>query len=201
MTRDETIAFMHLVNLEFPNAFRHIKTEDDIDLITDLWWAAFKVFSPETAAFALEEYVSNVSEYAPQIGQIKSGIMQILKNRMKLPQTPFEEIWPKIKRAARCDMARAKIEFAKMPENVQKALGGPSTLVVIGNQYEEDADKWTRPRIEKQYNDVLEEEKMMYIDGRIPLETVKKQNTLPMYAGDRVAPKLGIDMSQFQMKE
>lgn len=149
---------------------------------------------------AFNDYMKDNSlDYAPQVGQIFSGIMQILQKRMPLPQAQFEDVWQKILKAARYDPRQAKAEFAKLPENVQKALGGHSRLVEIGRAYEEDL-KWIKKSVQKEYSDVLAEEKLMYLDGRLSLETVQKQNTLPMYRDDKISPDLGIDMSQFRMK-
>lgn len=199
MTREETSKLLTMVKINFRSAFRDI-TKDEANLVIDQWNMNMKAFTWQEVFAAFNDYMkTNAVDYAPQIGQIHSGIMQILQKRKPLPQAPFEEVWQKIMKSARYDPRQAKAEFAKLPENIQKALGGYSRLVEIGRAYEEDL-KWIKKNIQKEYSDVLAEEKLMYLDGRLSLETVQKQNTLPMYKDDRISPDLGIDMKQFQMK-
>lgn len=199
MTREETAKLLTMVKINFKSSFRDL-TKEEKNLIIDQWCVNFKTFSWEAVLTAFNDYMKDNSlDYAPQVGQIFSGIMQILQKRMPLPQAQFEDVWQKILKAARYDPRQAKAEFAKLPENVQKALGGHSRLVEIGRAYEEDL-KWIKKSVQKEYSDVLAEEKLMYLDGRLSLETVQKQNTLPMYRDDKISPDLGIDMSQFRMK-
>lgn len=199
MTREETSKLLTMVKINFRSAFRDI-TKDEANLVIDQWNMNMKAFTWQEVFAAFNDYMkTNAVDYAPQIGQIHSGIMQILQKRKPLPQAPFEEVWQKIMKSARYDPRQAKAEFAKLPENIQKALGGHSRLVEIGRAYEEDL-KWIKKSVQKEYDDVLAEEKLMYLDGRLSLETVQKQNTLPMYKDDRISPDLGIDMKQFQMK-
>ena len=199
MTREETSKLLTMVKINFRSAFRDI-TKDEANLIIDQWNMNMKAFTWQEVFAAFNDYMkTNAVDYAPQIGQIHSGIMQILQKRKPLPQAPFEEVWQKIMKSARYDPRQAKAEFSKLPENIQKALGGYSRLVEIGRAYEEDL-KWIKKSVQKEYGDVLAEEKLMYLDGRLSLETVQKQNTLPMYKDDRISPDLGIDMKQFQMK-
>lgn len=199
MTRGETAKLLTMVKINFKSSFRDL-TKEEKNLIIDQWCVNFKTFSWETVLIAFNDYMKDNSlDYTPQVGQIFSGIMQILQKRMSLPQNSFEDIWPKILKAARYDPRQAKAEFAKLPENVQKALGGHSRLVEIGRAYEEDL-KWIKKSIQKEYSDILQEEKLMYLDGRLSLETVQKQNTLPMYRDDKISPALGIDTRVFEMK-
>lgn len=199
MTREETSKLLTMVKINFRSAFRDI-TKDEANLVIDQWNMNMKAFTWQEVFAAFNDHMkTNAVDYAPQIGQIHSGIMQILQKRKPLPQAPFEEVWQKIMKSARYDPRQAKAEFAKLPENIQKALGGYSRLVEIGRAYEEDL-KWIKKSVQKEYGDVLAEEKLMYLDGRLSLETVQKQNTLPMYKDDRISPELGIDMKQFQMK-
>lgn len=199
MTREETAKLLTMVKINFKSSFRDL-TNEEKNLIVDQWCINFQHFSWQEVLAAFNDYMKDNSlDYAPQVGQIFSGIMQVLQKRMPLPQVPFEEVWQKILKAARYDPRQAKAEFAKLPENVQKALGGHSRLVEIGRAYEEDL-KWIKKRIEKEYSDVLQEEKLMYLDGRLSLETVQKQNTLPMYRDDKISPALGIDARIFEMK-
>lgn len=199
MTREETSKLLTMVKINFRSAFRDMNNEEG-NLIIDQWYMNMKAFTWQEVFAAFNDYMkTNAVDYAPQIGQIHSGIMQILQKRKPLPQAPFEDVWQKILKAGRYDPRHAKAEFAKLPENIQKALGGYSRLVEIGRAYEEDL-KWIKKSIQKEYQEVLAEEKLMYLDGRLSLETVQKQNTLPMYKGDRINPELGIDMTKFQMK-
>ena len=199
MTREETAKLLTMVKINFKSSFRDL-TNEEKNLIVDQWCMNFRTFSWETVLTAFNDYMkNNTLDYTPQVGQIFSGVMQILQKRMPLPQAPFEDVWQNILKAARYDPRQAKAEFAKLPENIQKALGGYSRLVEIGRAYEEDL-KWIKKSVQKEYGDVLAEEKLMYLDGRLSLETVQKQNTLPMYKGDRINPELGIDMTKFQMK-
>lgn len=199
MTREETSKLLTMVKINFRSAFRDMNNEEG-NLIIDQWYMNMKAFTWQEVFAAFNDYMkTNAADYAPQIGQIHSGIMQILQKRKPLPQAPFEDVWQKILKAGRYDPRHAKAEFAKLPENIQKALGGYSRLVEIGRAYEEDL-KWIKKSIQKEYQEVLAEEKLMYLDGRLSLETVQKQNTLPMYKDDRISPDLGIDMKQFQMK-
>lgn len=199
MTREETAKLLTMVKINFKSSFRDL-TNEEKNLIVDQWCMNFRTFSWETVLTAFNDYMkNNTLDYTPQVGQIFSGVMQILQKRMPLPQVPFEDVWQKILKAARYDPRQGKAEFAKLPENIQKALGGHSRLVEIGRAYEEDL-KWIKKSVRKEYQDVLAEEKLMYLDGRLSLETVQQHNALPMYRDDMISPALGINTKSFEMK-
>ncbi len=199
MTTEEIIKLFTMVQMDFPKAFEQANTKEKQLLLAESWRADFKNHSWQEVYEAYRQYKHGMSQYAVDPGRIQAGIYQQLEKSVQLPQPPFEEVWPRILKAARYDPRQAKAEFAKLPENIQKALGGHSRLVEIGRAYEEDL-KWIKKSIQKEYSDVLAEEKLMLMDGRISIDTVQKQNTLPMYRDDKIAPGIGFDVKQFEMK-
>lgn len=180
MTHEETAKLLKIVKINFRSAFRDLNKEE-AELIIEQWAMNFKPFSWQEVLTAFNDYMkSNAVDFAPQVGQIHSGIIRILEKRMVLPQMSFAEAWEKIFKSARCNPRLAKEEFATLPENIQKALGGYGVLVDLGNSNLQEAG-WIKKRLEKEYNEILAEEKLMLMDGRITLDTVKKSNALPMY--------------------
>lgn len=85
MTRKETKDFLHILNVNFPNSFKHIKTNKDMQGVEDMWYLGFKNQSLESMSQALMEYLSTeVNVATPSLGQLFSGMKKMVVKNIDL---------------------------------------------------------------------------------------------------------------------
>lgn len=177
MTLEETKKFLHLVGLRFPNSMKHIKTNEDIELVASMWQANFKDVNAQDMAYALNEYVSRGVDVAtPSLGQMEGDLKQILASKVQLPQLDSLEAWDKAFRSCSCNPQTARERFDKLPLNIRKALGSPSFLVSIGNANMDQTVYLKRDFI-KAYENVLEEERTAFMLGNTNFKEIEYNNT------------------------
>lgn len=178
MTRQETAKFLKLVKSNFPNAFKHLVTSEDHNLVLEMWSVTFKTYSFGACFEALNEYMSKQYDFYPSIGHLQGGLVSILLEKTALPQPKFDDVWIDCMNACDCEYRRAKKKFGKLPENVQRALGHAGRLVEIGWSDEKNL-KFVRKEIEKKYEEIMQAEKRDFSLGKISLDDVKRKNSLP----------------------
>lgn len=87
----------------------------------DLWYGSLSDMSYEQASFALQRYIST-SEFAPKPASLRKQVAQCIYN-----VTP-QEAWSMVYKAICNSSYYAEEEFAKLPPDVQRAVGGPERL-------------------------------------------------------------------------
>lgn len=176
MTREETKDFLHILNVNFPNSFKHIKTNKDMQGVEDMWHLGFKNQSLESMSQALIEYLSTeVNVATPSLGQLFSDMKKMVVKNIDLPQLNVDESWNKVLSLAKCDYAQSKKNYHTLPINVQKALGSPQALVDIANSNPNRNDYLRNDFIKKLQN-ILSEEVKSYQAGRTNIKSIAYDN-------------------------
>lgn len=124
MTRKETVQVLEILKIAYPNFYKTFTKEDSKNAI-DLWTIMFEGEDFSMVANAVKAYISTDEKgFPPVIGQIKSKI-RFLSGNNTLTEM---EAWGKVKKAIRNALYHSNEEYFKLPENIQKLVGSPSTL-------------------------------------------------------------------------
>lgn len=108
----------------YPMHFRNRSEQDARDQLS-AWYAVLGEYPYEVANAALRSYLaSDTKGFPPVPGQIIDHIVRITRAETM----PAMEAWTLVRKAARNGSYGAEEEFAKLPEDVQKVLGGPSAI-------------------------------------------------------------------------
>ena len=124
MTRNQTIQVLKILKKAYPNFYKGFSKEDSKDAI-DLWATMFEDEDVVMVASAVKAYIATDEKgFPPVIGQIKNKIHS-LSGSSGVTEI---EAWEKVKNAIRNSLYNAKEEYYKLPENIQRLVGSPSTL-------------------------------------------------------------------------
>lgn len=176
MTKEETREFLHILNINFPNAFQHLKTQKDIQGIEHMWSTGFKNQTVEQMLQALTDYLSTgIDISTPSLGKLFSDMKKMVVKNIDLPQLNIDESWNKVLSLAKCDYAQSKKNYHTLPVNVQKALGSPQALVDIANSNPNRND-YLRNDFIKKLRNILDEEVTEYKAGKCDLKAIAYNN-------------------------
>lgn len=123
MNIQETSQILRYISIAFPS-YKPQYNEEQMKDALQLWAASFADVPGAIVYEAVRKYVHNDNEYAPSIGNIKTIINQMVGNE------PISEgeAWNMVILAIRNGAYGADEEYAKLPEDVQEAIGGSHYL-------------------------------------------------------------------------
>ena len=100
-------------------------TQEDTQAYLKLWQVSFKDYNYLTVANAVNQIIqSDTREFAPNVAQVKTRISKTAIGKTK----EAGEAWEIVLRNAKCDPHTSKVNYDKLPRNIQKALGGSYLL-------------------------------------------------------------------------
>lgn len=176
MTKEETREFLHILNINFPNAFQHLKTQKDRQGIEHMWSTGFKNQTLEQMLQALTDYLSTgIDISTPSLGKLFGDMKKMVVSQIDLPQLNIDESWNKVLSLAKCDYNQSKQNFYTLPINVQKALGSPQALVDIAYSNPNRND-YLRNDFIKKLRNILAEEVTEYKAGKSDLKAIAYNN-------------------------
>ena len=176
MTEQETRDFLNILQTNFPNAFHHLKSQKDIQLVVNMWTEGFKRQSLEEMSHALMDYLSTGIDVAtPSLGKLFGDMKKMVVSQIDLPQLNIDESWNKVLSLAKCDYNQSKQNFYTLPINVQKALGSPQALVDIAYSNPNRND-YLRNDFIKKLRNILAEEVTEYKAGKSDLKAIAYNN-------------------------
>lgn len=176
MTKEETREFLHILNINFPNAFQHLKTQKDIQGIEHMWSTGFKNQTLEQMLQALTDYLSTgIDISTPSLGKLFGDMKKMIVSNIDIPQLDVESCWEKVLSLAKCDYNQSKQNFYTLPINVQKALGSPQALVDIAYSNPNRND-YLRNDFIKKLRNILAEEVTEYKAGKSDLKAIAYNN-------------------------
>lgn len=176
MTEQETREFLHILNINFPNAFQHLKTQKDIQGIEHMWSTGFKNQTVEQMLQALTDYLSTgIDISTPSLGKLFGDMKKMIVSNIDIPQLDVESCWEKVLSLAKCDYNQSKQNFYTLPINVQKALGSPQALVDIAYSNPNRND-YLRNDFIKKLRNILAEEVTEYKAGKSDLKAIAYNN-------------------------
>lgn len=176
MTKEETREFLHILNINFPNAFKHLKTQKDIQGIEHMWSTGFKNQTLAQMLQALTDYLSTgIDISTPSLGKLFGDMKKMIVSNIDIPQLDVESCWEKVLSLAKCDYNQSKQNFYTLPINVQKALGSPQALVDIAYSNPNRND-YLRNDFIKKLRNILAEEVTEYKAGKSDLKSIAYNN-------------------------
>lgn len=124
MTHDEALTVLAILKAAYPSFYRTMSRED-ANAVVDLWTALFADDPVDLVAMAVKAHIAaDAQGFPPHIGAIKNTMLKLTS-----PQTLTElEAWNLVRKAAANGFYGAEAEFAKLPPEIQKIVGGPSQL-------------------------------------------------------------------------
>lgn len=178
MTLEEARKILQVLRINYPMSFKSM-SQEDTDAYLKLWTVSFKNYEYIVVANAVNQIIQgDVREFAPNIAQVKNKITKMIVNK-KIGQTKDGgEAWELVLKNAKCDPHQSKLNYDKLPENVQKALGGSYLLRDIAWSNKKDL-QYYRDRFLKAYKDICEEQIQLLNEGQISLEDYSNHDRLP----------------------
>lgn len=115
MTRDEVKQIVMVITYTFPN-FK----PDDVSMLINAWAAILADEDGKAIEQALIRYCKSANQFAPSPGDLIS--------MTKAPQMNEMEAWSLVRKAISNGYYGAEEEYAKLPDDVKRAVGSPSQL-------------------------------------------------------------------------
>lgn len=154
-------------------------SQEDTQAYLKLWQVSFKDFEYVVVANAVNEIIqSDTREFAPNVAQVKKRISKSIVKKSIGQTKDGGEAWEIVLKNAKCDPHQSKVNFDKLPKNIQQALGGSYLLHDIAWCTKKDL-QYYRDRFLKEYKDVCEQELEMLNAGQLSLEEYTEHDKLP----------------------
>lgn len=121
MEREDAKRIVRIISAAYPSYHRGQQMLSDA---VELWSMIFAEDHVIAVEAALRVYISQPHEYAPTPGQIK----EIMFNMANPDLLSEQDAWSLVLKALGNSLYGAAEEFAKLPEDVKKAIGSPAYL-------------------------------------------------------------------------
>lgn len=122
MTREDCYKILVLLQAAYPRFYAN-KEKSELKNAVNLWAAMFREESAETVALAVKFLIAN-NTFPPSIAEIKQCIVRSqTKDKMDEIQA-----WQLVRRALANSGYSPKEEYAKLPPEIQRAVGSPVQL-------------------------------------------------------------------------
>lgn len=157
MTRDETKRLIQAMATAWPN-YRPPNLTD----VVNLWASLFASYPYEVVSKALQVYMMQDNAFAPSPGQLVALIPTgDTGRRSEL------EAWSLVRKALRNGTYGAETEYAKLPEDVQRAVGSPAQIRAWAAAPEEETETVMQSNFLRSYRAVQEQIKQEERYGKI----------------------------------
>lgn len=167
MNNNETLKVLAVIKVAYPNSFTKM-TNQDIEMLTQLWTIQFKEYNYELVMGAINTIIAtDLNQFMPTIARVK----EVCRNLTNQNQISEIEAWHYIKQALSNSIYNAKDEFDKLPTICQKIVGSPRQLrewCMLGT---DETDTIIHSNFLKMFRGLVEDERQQEL---IPL-TVKEK--------------------------
>lgn len=124
MTYDETVKVLSVLKAAYPHSFKGMTKRDAEGMIT-LWETMFKADPYEAVNAAVGALIATrTTGYSPTVGEVKEQMQRVHEATTLSEQAA----WSLVSKACANGLYGYKKEFAKLPEEVQRAVGAPEQL-------------------------------------------------------------------------
>lgn len=123
MTAKDCNKILTLIQVEYPHSFERLD-ERQMALKAELWEREFEADDPKEVYTAVRMIFESGARFAPNIGEIRAK-MQMLRKKDSLTE---QQAWVLVSKATKNSAYHSEAEFAKLPPEVQKAVGSPEQL-------------------------------------------------------------------------
>lgn len=126
MTKTETAKLLYVVKAVYYKSFEKMAAQD-FDNMLLAWEAVLSEYSYAECSYGLQIYLAAENKGFPPVpGQIIDCINKVRK-KPELDMTALEA-WALVRKAMSNSIYNSEQEFAKLPLNIQRAVGTPSNL-------------------------------------------------------------------------
>lgn len=124
MTADETSKILATLKAAYPHSFKDL-TRRDAEAMIELWTTMFSAESYSEVSAAIAALISTRTVgFSPTVGEVKEKLQSLM-----LTSTLSEQdAWALVSKACSNGIYGYKKEFAKLPPEVQRAVGAPEQL-------------------------------------------------------------------------
>lgn len=123
MTREETQKIMEILSVAYPAFYRNT-TQDTMRKAVILWQEMFADDDFRVVAAAVKALIAvKADSYPPSIGEVKEQM-----TALKMPDIDESAAWAMVAKACTNGIYHYKEEYAKLPLNVQAAVGAPEQI-------------------------------------------------------------------------
>ena len=124
MDRQQTMIILSVLKAAYPHAFQNMSKKDG-EAMLNLWATMFTDESYEEVNAAIWALISTRTVgYSPTIGEVKEQIRR-LHHHADIDEAGA---WALVSKACRNSSYHSREEFAKLPPEVQRAVGSPEQL-------------------------------------------------------------------------
>lgn len=124
MNRDETMMILSVLKAGYPHAFKDV-TKRDAEAMIILWNNMFAEETYEEVNAAVGALIATRTEgFSPTIGEVKEQLRR-LHSKQEIDENAA---WAMVSKACSNGNYHSKEEFAKLPEEVQRAVGSPDQI-------------------------------------------------------------------------
>ena len=124
MTRDEAAEILAILKAAYPESYKSLKMRDGLAMI-GLWQNMFDREPYEMVRAAVLALIATRKVgYSPTVGEVKEKLQSIQEKDLLSEQAA----WAMVSKACMNGLYGYREEYAKLPPEVQRALGAPEQL-------------------------------------------------------------------------
>ena len=177
MNENDTIRLLAILKAAYPHSFRDM-TKEDARAMLVLWQRMFAQDNPDEVFAAVDALIATRTVgYSPTPGEVKEQMQKL----RKVDELDAMSAWALVSRACSNGIYGYREEFAKLPPDVQRAVGAPEVLREWAMMDAETVQSVIASNFQKNYRATQERQKEL---EKLP------QNVRDMLAG--VSEKLMI---------
>ncbi len=124
MEKVEVQTLLTLIQAEYPQSFQKLD-ERQMALKLELWAKEFREDDSMLVFAAARTLMGTAREFAPNSGQIREKMRELTSEKAALDE---QQAWALVSKACANGYYGYKKEFAKLPPEVQRAVGRPEQL-------------------------------------------------------------------------
>lgn len=163
MNNSECLKVLAVLQAAYPHAFKGM-TRPQAEAMQALWAETFARDHYEEVAAAVKAIIaSDPSEWPPAIGKVR----QVMIARRPQDGRTELEAWDLVRKALRNGTYGAEAEYAKLPEDVQRAVGSPAQIRAWAAAPEEETETVMQSNFLRSYRAVQEQIKQEERYGKI----------------------------------
>lgn len=155
MDRTETIKILAVMKAAYPHAFKDM-TKLDGEAMLSLWERMFRDESYTEVNAAVASLISTRTVgYSPTVGEVKEQIQKLKKHDV----LDEGQAWALVSKACRNGSYGYREEFAKLPPEIQRAVGAPEQLKAWAAMDAETVESVVASNFRKTYRTQTERDK------------------------------------------
>lgn len=124
MTKREVAELMTVLQANYPDSFRG-QSDAVVGARITLWYDFFKDYPFQVVSAAAKAFIATDTRgFMPNVGQINEQIQRLTKPQ----EMTSGEAWSYVSNALRNSTYGSEEEYAKLPPEIQRAVGSPTQL-------------------------------------------------------------------------